>query len=136
LNVAKSHTGACQCGAHRFETSGEPRFVANCHCQDCRRATGAAFSTWVGWTEKQVRWTTESPASFASSPGVERGFCKQCGTPLTYCGSDWPGEVHILIGTYDEPDSFAPSGSVFIDEGLDWAKPEPAPCSKGTTKPS
>jgi hypothetical protein len=122
--MAKSHAGGCQCGTLRFVTTGEPRFVANCHCRDCRRATGAAFSTWVGWRDEQVSWTRGEPAVYASSIGVERSFCRDCGTPLTYRGEKWPGETHFLVGTYEEPDVHIPSTSVCVSEGLDWAKRE------------
>ena len=45
------------------------------HCQSCRNATGAAFSTWVGFDAPQIRWTTDEPSYFSSSKGVRRGFC-------------------------------------------------------------
>jgi hypothetical protein len=117
-------SGSCQCGTVRFETTGKPRFVANCHCQDCRHATGAAYSTWVGFPDRQVNWTGQR-ASFASSPGVRRSFCRKCGSPLSYQGKKWPGETHILIGAFDTPDAYAPAGDVFTDEALAFAKPSP-----------
>jgi hypothetical protein len=115
------HEGGCQCGSIRAETRGAPRFVANCHCRDCRKATGAAFSTWVGFSNDRLRWLTELPAYFASSPGVKRGFCPVCGTPLSYEGDKWPGETHLLIGIFDDPAAFTPRGDVFVDEALPWA---------------
>jgi hypothetical protein len=116
--------GGCQCGAVRFETSGEQRFVANCHCRDCRRATGAAYSTWIGFRNEQIVWTGER-SNFASSAGVERGYCRDCGSPLTYQGAKWPGETHILIGAFDAPDAFTPTRDVFTDDALPFARPKP-----------
>ena len=115
-------TGHCLCGAVKFETRGTPRFVANCHCANCRRATGAAFSTWVGFTDDQIIWAGER-ASYASSEGVARGFCKDCGTPLSYQGAKWDGETHILIGAFDQPEDFTPKGDVFTEEALPFSKP-------------
>ena len=115
------HMGGCQCGAVRFETTGEPKFVCNCHCQSCRQATGAAFSTWVGFEDAQVRWLTRPPAFYASSPGVKRGSCSACGTPLTYAGDKWPGETHFLIGVFDDDRAFTPSKEVFTEDALGWA---------------
>jgi len=120
-NEAMKHQGGCQCGAVRFETAGAPRFVANCHCKSCRKATGAAFSTWVGFKDKQIRWLTNAPSFHASSPGVRRGFCAACGTPLTYAGEKWSGETHFLIGVFDEPTAFTPGNNVFTEDALDWA---------------
>ena len=116
-----THQGGCQCGAVRFETTGEPIFVGNCHCQSCRKAIGAAFATWVGFNDPQVRWLKEEPAFHASSPGVKRGFCPKCGTPLSYSGEKWAGETHFLIGVFDDPNDFLPRKDVFTEEALPWA---------------
>jgi len=119
--TTKRHKGGCQCGAVRFETINAPKFVANCHCQSCRKATGAAFSTWVGFDDNQVRWTTAQPCYYASSKGVQRGFCPACGTPLTFAGVKWPGETHLLIGVIDDPSAFVPYNEVFTEDALSWA---------------
>lgn len=117
----EKHSGACQCGAVRFETTGKPKFVSNCHCQSCRKATGAAFSTWVGFQDEQISWLTRAPSFHASSQGVKRGFCPQCGTPLTYAGEQWPGETHLMIGVFDNPATFSPRKEVFTEDALPWA---------------
>lgn len=120
------HTGGCRCGKVRFEASGAPKFVGNCHCASCRKATGAAYATFVGFKAPQVTWVAGAPAYYASSPGVERGFCPECGTPLTYAGENWTGETHILIGAFDKPENYAPIGEVFTDEALPFAYERPA----------
>ncbi|NOX95266.1 MAG: hypothetical protein GXP04_09290 [Alphaproteobacteria bacterium] len=56
------HSGGCQCGAHRFEIISTPKFACKCHCKSCRKATGAAFSTWVGFKSQQVNWLTKGPS--------------------------------------------------------------------------
>ena len=118
--MTMSHMGGCQCGAVRFAVTGEPKFSARCHCKSCRSATGAEFSTWVGWRDDQVKWTAGKPRQYESSPGVTRSFCPQCGTPLSYSGEKWPGETHLLIGLFDEPQDFPPHGDAFKDEALPW----------------
>lgn len=122
--MTQMHEGGCRCGAIRFACRGEPKFVARCHCESCRRATGGAFSTWVGWGESQVALSGEAPAVYRSSPGVEREFCAACGTSLAYRGEKWPGETHFLIGTYDDPEAFTPRSDAFAEEALSWAKPK------------
>ena len=115
------HQGGCQCGAVRFALRRPPKFVCNCHCVSCRKATGAAFSTWVGFDDDKVRWTKGPPSFHASSPGVKRGFCAACGAPLTYAGARWPGETHFLIGAFDNPSAFTPRKEVFTEDALPWA---------------
>jgi hypothetical protein len=119
----KTHKGGCHCGAVRFETKGAPKFVARCHCADCRRSTGGAFSTWVGFNADQVRWPAP-PQTYESSKGVKRGFCSSCGTPVSYQGEKWAGEMHFLIGVFDDPSAFVPTGDAFGKEALAWCAPK------------
>jgi len=121
MGVAARHQGGCQCGAVRFAVQSAPIFISNCHCQSCRKATGAAYSTWVGFKADTVRWTRSAPTFYASSPGVERGFCADCGTPLTYAGEKWAGELHFLVGVFDDPGELAPRREVFTEDALSWA---------------
>ena len=51
---------------------------------------------------------------------MTRTFCGKCGTPLTYQGERWPGEVHVLIGSTDRPQDFAPTRDAFVEERLPW----------------
>lgn len=117
-----THEGGCHCRKVRFKTRGEPKFVSRCHCDSCRRTTGAAYSTWVGFTAASVEWTGEPPSFYASSPGVKRSHCPHCGTPLTFESDKWAGERHFLIGTFDDPSAFTPSGDYLREEGLAWVK--------------
>jgi hypothetical protein len=117
-----THAGGCLCGAVRFAFTGRPKWVAHCHCQSCRRNTGAAFATWIGVAADQFRWTRGEATRFSSSPKVWRGFCAACGTPLTYEAERWAGEVHINVGTLDEPGRFPPTAHVHYAERVAWLK--------------
>lgn len=112
-------TGGCSCGTVRYEARGTPRFVSNCHCQACRRATGAAYSTWVGFETVDVSWAGDRRLH-ASSPDVQRGFCAICGSPLSYSGRRWASETHLLIGTFDSDAGLVPTGDTFPEEKLSW----------------
>lgn len=113
--------GGCGCGAVRFTVMDAPRFVANCHCQSCRRATGAAFSTYVGFAADHVIFAPDARAFCESSPGVRRGFCPRCGTALSYEGANWPGETHLFLGAFDDPHRYIPTSDAFPTERLAWA---------------
>ncbi|MEN0652332.1 MULTISPECIES: GFA family protein [Hyphobacterium] len=117
-----AYEGGCGCGAVRYRAVGDPKFVANCHCASCRHHTGAAFSTWAGFRDDQVEWTGDR-SLHESSPGVRRGFCAKCGTPLSYQGEKWPGETHLTLGSLDDPAALTPKGDAFAAEALDWSKP-------------
>ncbi|NWG92293.1 MAG: GFA family protein [Parvularculaceae bacterium] len=116
-----AHEGGCHCRQVRFRAAGAPKFVSRCHCESCRRTTGGAFSTWVGFPADAVEWTAGAPVFYASSMGVKRGFCRSCGTPLSYESDRWPGERHFLIGVFDEPKAFTPTSDYMKEEALAWA---------------
>jgi hypothetical protein len=118
--TAETHGGGCLCGAVRYAAAGTPRWIANCHCASCRRATGAPFATYAGFAAERFAWRSGAPVRFASSPGVTRSFCGRCGSPLAYEGARWPGEVHVLVGSMDRPQDFAPEGDAFVEERLPW----------------
>lgn len=118
--MTATHTGHCLCGAVRFEVTGKPLWVAHCHCNDCRRNTGAAVATFLGVKTEQFRWVGDPPAAYASSPGVRRTFCPRCGGALTYEGARFASEVHINIGAMDRPGDFAPQAHVWVSQKLAW----------------
>lgn len=112
--------GGCLCGAVRFEARAEPLWIAHCHCHSCRRNTGSAVATFIGYQMDDVQWTAGDRAFYESSPGVKRGFCATCGTPMSYEGDRAPGEIHLYISTMDEPDKFPPRNHVFFEEKITW----------------
>ena len=116
----ETHQGGCLCGALRFAARGKPLWVAHCHCRSCRRNTGSAFATFVGYKQGQVRIVKGALQSYASSPGVVRSFCGTCGTPLSYAAERYPGEIHLYVSTLDRPEAFEPGAHVHVGEQLPW----------------
>lgn len=112
--------GGCRCGAHRFRTTGKPKWVAHCHCNDCRRSTGAAFSTWTGFRSERFSWLGAAPTVHELSPRTFRTFCARCGTSLTFVSDRWKDEVHILVGTFDDPATLVPRAHVYVRDKLPW----------------
>ena len=39
--------GGCLCGKVRYSADAEPAFVGVCHCKNCQKGTGTAFSIVV-----------------------------------------------------------------------------------------
>jgi len=100
-------TGGCQCGAVRF-SAGRLGHASICHCRMCQKAFGSFFGPLVGAFD--VVWTRGAPKYFASSDKIQRGFCAECGTPLTYeeIGRPDDQQVEIAIGAFDDPTVVAP----------------------------
>ena len=112
--------GGCLCGAVRFRAAGAPRWIAWCHCQSCRRHSGAPASVFVAFDEAAVEVTQGQITKFSSSPGVHRGFCSRCGATLTCEGPAKPGELHIHIGAFDRAAELQPAFHIFPEERLPW----------------
>ncbi len=115
-----TRTGGCHCGAVRFQVMGKPNWTASCHCASCRKTTGAAMSSYAGFPRDRFVLLKGKPKHFASSQGVSREFCPECGTPLTYASVRWPGEIHVLVCTFDDPSAFAPAAHMFVAEKVPW----------------
>ena len=114
-------TGHCLCGAVTFTARGAAKFISNCHCESCRRASSAPSLTWAGFLDSQVAIAGEALRKYSSSPGVIRGFCGACGSPISYQGERWAGETHLAVCAFDAPETMAPSSDHLAEEKLPWA---------------
>ncbi len=122
-DTSEKHQGGCLCGAIRYTLHGAPDWSSHCHCRSCQRATGAAFTTWVGLKQENFEVTKGQVTVCNTSPGVERGFCGRCGTSLTYVAEQgWPGQVGVLAPTLDNPGVASPTAHVYVEHQLPWVK--------------
>lgn len=101
------HTGSCRCAAVRFSASAAPFWRSYCHCRDCRKATGAPVSVFVGWRETECGFTGNA-RKIRRTGAIERSFCTECGAPLDYRDGRLPGEVYVYLGVLDAPENFPP----------------------------
>ena len=115
--------GRCACGAVRYGVTGAPLWVAHCHCNDCRRATGAALATYAGYRSDRFTLTAGTPRVYHSSPGVARRFCGDCGTPLTYRSAARPTEIDVTICSLEQPERAAPVDHIWMQDAPPWDRP-------------
>ncbi len=100
--------GGCQCGALRYVARVEHDEAYYCHCRMCRKAFGNLFGAFFDAPRNSVRWEGGEPAYFHSSKIARRGFCRECGTPLTfeYLGAEQ--KMDLSVGSLDEPGKLRP----------------------------
>ena len=117
---ATSVSGRCLCGSIVFQYTGAPNWTLHCHCESCRRATSSPITTWISVPRSAFAFTKGAPRYFHSSPGVRRGFCENCGSPLTYENERVEGEIHIYAVSLLDANYASPSCHVFVNEQLPW----------------
>ena len=125
--MSPARTGGCECGRVRFTATGEPWRVGLCHCLTCRKRHGAPFNAFAVYPREAVAFTgpDRQPISlsqmgcFATSEKGRRYFCRECGSPTA---SDEIGgdEVELFLGSFDEPDRFAPTYESFTPRRERW----------------
>lgn len=114
-----SHSGGCRCGAVRFAAATEPAFLVYCHCDDCRRATGAPVVAFVGFEADAVTWPAAAQKVYRNGK-AERVFCAECGTPLGYRHDSRPDRAYFYTTIMDHPENYPPRAHVFASRQLAW----------------
>jgi hypothetical protein len=115
-------TGHCLCGSVSFEYDGPLGPVALCHCSQCRRAHGSAFSASAPLQKGRFRWLAgeQSIREYESRPGKYRAFCANCGSQLYSRVDAIPGILRLRVGVINEPLGKGAAQHVFVGSKSDW----------------
>ena len=113
-------TGGCLCGAVQYRATADPVRSVSCHCETCRRHSGAAFLTFVHFPKDSFTWTKGEPTRYRSSPVAERGFCVRCGSTLTMHEAVLADRVQVSLGSLDRPADVRPDDHVWTQSQLPW----------------
>jgi hypothetical protein len=113
------HTGGCQCGAVRYALYAEPTGASICHCRMCQKAFGNYFAPLAGVPPRDFAWVRGTPGTFRSSELVERGFCRDCGTPLMFRYLD-RDRISVSLGSLDDPSRVKPAEQFGIERRIPW----------------
>lgn len=106
-------TGGCLCGHVRYEARPDHRDGYYCHCRMCQLAFGNTRATYINLRKSEVSWLT-APTYFVSSKIARRGFCKQCGTPLSFEFND-SEYMDLSVGSLDDPSALKPVAHYAIE---------------------
>ena len=115
-----TYTGGCQCGRIRYRADPPRDRSCVCYCRMCQKASGAPFMAFVRFPAAQVHWS-QPPEVFASSNHVERGFCRDCGTPLSYRDIHGPN-ISLTLGSLDDPEAIRPEFRFSADREVSWCQ--------------
>lgn len=122
-------SGRCLCGKIEFSADTDIKLMANCHCRDCRAATGAAYGTLLFVDASAVRIEGE-PKVFRhkadSGADMEKLFCPDCGSQMFGRNSNRPNTLSVRAGVVDQSDLVKPAVNVFLDSRLPSTPVDPA----------
>lgn len=118
-------TASCLCGAVRI-SCGEPVGPGGyCHCQDCRKATGSAFSVNIPFDAGTFRVLSGEIGSFTktadSGNELTRHFCRECGSPLYGTSPQHPNRVYVRAGIIDQPNVIHPASESWCQSKVGWS---------------
>jgi hypothetical protein len=108
-------SGKCLCGQMQIAVRGEPLRVGICHCTDCRKESGSAFTFYGIWPADQFQRTGET------SEFQGRHFCPGCGSRLFSVDDR---EAEIKLGILSEaPSPLVPSYELWVKRREPWLRP-------------
>lgn len=115
--------GGCLCGKVRYTSASDPVMQAICHCKNCQKQAGTAFSVIVG-VPKPALAVTGTLKTFAdrgdSGKAVDRQFCPECGSPIATLVEVMPDLVFIKAGTLDDTNQLKPTLELYCSSAQRW----------------
>lgn len=124
--VGMPQTGGCACGALRYELSAPPLMIYNCHCSNCQKITGSAFTISATIFESALRFTNGAPKRtlWRADSGNERYglFCGDCGSRICNGQAAAPGVLSLRAGTLDDTSWVEPVGDIWTKSAQPWVR--------------
>jgi hypothetical protein len=113
--------GRCRCGAVHYAVADDFRYAANCHCSDCRRATGSAFKAFAGIERDKLSLTQGETdiLIFGDKDANHDVHCKVCGSFLYSVVRDG-AFVHVTLGTLVDEPTIRPTAHIFVGDKAPW----------------
>jgi hypothetical protein len=122
--------GGCQCRAVRYRIKAAPIGIYVCHCKDCQRASGAAFSMTMVMNADDVELISGELDGFDKAADSGRTVrmlgCAECGTKIWNEPLASPQWINVKPGTLDDSTWARPVGNIWTDRALPWIVIDPS----------
>jgi hypothetical protein len=118
--VSESHEDGCLCGQVRYRIQGPIDSVVHCHCDMCRRWSGAVAMTWITVPLDRFEIAKGELAAYRSSSRGERRSCPACASQIAFWSSQRPGEIDITLGSLDCPEMYPANAHTWTSARLPW----------------
>ncbi|MBO6504361.1 MAG: GFA family protein [Kordiimonadaceae bacterium] len=116
-------TGKCECGTVQYQITSPIHEYSHCHCEQCRRLSGAPFASFIGVSVDGFTFISgqDKLARYSSSEGHTRVFCRTCGANIMVEIAEYPDDYFVYLGTVDgEPDLPDNSFHMFVRSKAPW----------------
>jgi hypothetical protein len=110
--------GKCECGAVRYAVEDAFLYAANCHCSNCRAATGSAFKPFAGIEREKL--TVVAGADSLLIWGDEEANHTRCGVCGGFLFSVVGARVHVSLGSLADAPSIRPTHHIFVGSKAPW----------------
>jgi hypothetical protein len=105
----------------RYRVEDAFGYAFNCHCGQCRRATGSAFKPFAG-IERERLLLEQGKVDllvYGNADAAHDVHCRHCGSLLYSVVRDG-AFVHVTMGTLIDAPSIRPSGHIFVGSKAPW----------------
>ena len=121
MNANHELAGMCLCRAVEYAVRDEFAYAMNCHCSQCRRATGSAFKPFAGIERSKLRIARghDALAVFGDANAEHDVHCRHCGS-LLYSVVRAGAFVHVTLGTLVDAPAIRPSAHLFVGSKAPW----------------
>jgi len=117
-------SGGCACGRIRYTCSEKPLVHLICHCRDCQRASGSASAAVLIIPSDRVSFSGSEPKYYEvkaeSGRTMRRGFCSECGSPVSIRRPETPHIEFLHASSLDDPSQFSPTCEVWVSRAFPW----------------
>jgi len=112
--------GRCECGTVRYTVADAFLYAANCHCSQCRAATGSAFKAFAG-IERDKLELTEGQDSLLifGEEDLNNTRCGACGS-LLFSVVREGAYVHVALGSLVDAPGVRPTEHIFVGSKAPW----------------
>ena len=125
----EDNRGGCLCGSVRYVVAGKLASAGYCHCSDCRKFTGSAFSVTVPVPTAKFKLLAGNTRTFTtiadSGNALTRHFCAECCSPIFGSSSRQPDVVSVTAGSFDDPESIVPGHQGWLASRVSWSEIPP-----------
>ena len=119
-------TASCSCGQLSVSIEGDPQMHGLCHCRQCQKRSGSAFTYSGYWPKTAVKQISGNATRWRkiaeSGRWLDVHFCPVCGTRVYWYVAFDETKIGLPIGGFAEHSFPPPVYSVWHESKQPWVE--------------